>query len=132
MGAQHAKVYDIAKSAVLAHDVKEVREFTTYNPYASESWFYGETKVKGYKIVIRAAVREHENVVELFAASTEAKAVTGLLAELNRQLVTDLESKLPGTTIEQVLDDTFKEKVQAQAQTARLSTDEIGAGETEI
>ncbi|HEX9710593.1 MAG TPA: hypothetical protein VGB42_11595 [Candidatus Thermoplasmatota archaeon] len=132
MGAQHSKVYDVAKSAVSAHDVKEVREFLTYNPYAAECWFYGETKVKGYKIVIRAAVREQENVVELFAASTEAKAVTGLLAELNRQLVTDLESKLPGTSVEQVLDDTFKERVQAQAQTARLSVDEIGAGETEM
>ncbi len=132
VGAAHPKVYDIAKSAVLAHDVKEVREFLSYNPYAAECWFYGETKVKGYKIVIRAAVREGENVVELFAASTEAKAVTGLLAELNRQLVTDLETKLPGTTVEQVLDDTFKEKVQAQAQTAKLSVDEIGAGETEI
>jgi hypothetical protein len=132
MGATHGKVYDIAKSAVLAHDVKEVREFLSYNPYGAECWFYGETKVKGYKIVIRAAVREQENVVELFSASTEAKAVTGLLAELNRQLVTDLESKLPGTSVEQVLDDTFKEKVQAQAQTAKLSVDEIGAGETEI
>jgi len=132
MGVRHEKVYDIAKSAVSAHDVKEVREFKGYNPFHAECWFYGETKVKGYKIVIRAAVREQDNFVEFFAASTEAKAVTGLLAELNRQLTEDLESKLPGAHVDQVLDEQFKQKVQAAAQIARLAKEDVEAGETDI
>jgi hypothetical protein len=130
-GIKYEKIYDIARSAVVAHDVKEVREFKSYNPYAGECWFYGETKVKGYKIVIRVAVREKVNVIEYFAASTEAKAVTGLLAELSHQLNTDLETHLPGVQLDQVFDETFKAKVQQQAQIARLAED-VAAGETEI
>jgi hypothetical protein len=131
MGTKHQKIFEIAKSAVLAHDVKEVREFKSYNPFSAECWFYGETKVKGYKIVIRVAVREGDNFIEYFAASSEVRAVTGLLAELNHQLATDLETNLPGVTLEQVFDEAFKKKVQAQAQIGKLAED-VAAGETEI
>ena len=130
-GTKYEKMFELAKSAVLAHDVKEVREFKSYNPYSAEVWFYGETKVKGYKIVIRTAVREKENIVELFAASSEVRAVTGLLAELNHQLATDLETHMPGIELEQVLDETLKAKVQAQAQIGKLAED-VAAGETEV
>lgn len=130
LGVKHQKIFDLAKSAVVAHDVKEVREFKSYNPFSAEVWFYGETKVKGYKIVIRTAVREADNVIEFFAASSEVRAVTGLLAELNHQLAADLETNLPGVTLDQVFDETFKKKVQAQAQIGKLA-DEVAAGETE-
>jgi hypothetical protein len=130
-GTKYEKIYDLAKSSVLAHDVKEVREFKAYNPYAAECWFYGETKVKGYKIVIRTAVREKDNIVEFFSASTEVRAVTGLLAELNHQLATDLETHLPGVSLVQVLDEQIKARVQAQAQLGKLAED-VAAGETDV
>jgi len=130
-GVKYDKIYELAKSSVLAHDVKEVREFKGYNPFSSECWFYGETKVKGYKIVIRTAVREKDNIIEFFAASTEVRAVTGLLAELNHQLATDLETHLPGVSLEQVLDEQLKARVQAQAQIGKLAED-VAAGETEV
>jgi hypothetical protein len=130
-GTKYEKMFDLAKSSVLAHDVKEVREFKSYNPYSAECWFYGETKVKGYKIVIRTAVREKENVLEFFAASSEVRAVTGLLAELNHQLATDMETHMPGVSLEQVLDEQLKARVQAQAQIGKLAED-VAAGETEV
>ena len=127
---KHKDIFDVAKSVVLSHDVHMVREFVSYNPFSGEAWFYGETKVKNYKIVIRAAVRE-DNTIEFFAASTVIKAVTGLLAEFNHTLMSMIVERYSDVKIEQVYDEAKKHEIQAKSLVERLGEGEAGAGETE-
>ncbi len=127
---KHKDIFDVCKSVVLSHDVHMVREFVSYNPFSGEAWFYGETKVKGYKIVIRAAVRE-DNTIEFFAASSTIKAVTGLLAEFNHTLVSMIAERYADVKIEQVYDEAKKHEIQAKSLVDRLGEGEAGAGETE-
>ncbi len=127
---KYKDIFDVAKSVVLSHDVHMVREFVSYNPFSGEAWFYGETKVKNYKIVIRAAVRE-DNTIEFFAASTVIKAVTGLLAEFNHTLVSMIVERYSDVKIEQVYDEATKHAIQSKALVDKLGESEAGAGETE-
>jgi len=127
---KHKDIFDVCKGVVLSHDVHMVREFVSYNPFAGEAWFYGETKVKGYKIVIRAAVRE-DNTIEFFAASSVIKAVTGLLAEFNHTLVSMIVERYSDVKIEQLYDEAKKHEIQGKSLVERLGESEAGAGETE-
>jgi len=80
-------VLSLGKAAVGDRDVQLVREFAQGGPpFYAEVWYYGETKVKGYQIVLRLGVVEEERALEFFAASTAIEPVTGLLAELRREL----------------------------------------------
>ena len=77
--------------------MKFVREFFDEKPnWLGEAWFYGETKVKGYKIVIRVTVREDSHTAEFFVASQEMEVITGLLAELGHSLNRMLKEKYMG------------------------------------
>ncbi|NIP34446.1 MAG: hypothetical protein GWN18_05870, partial [Thermoplasmata archaeon] len=49
-------------------------------------WYYGETQVKGYQMVMRLGVLADRGVLEFFAASTDMEPITGLLAEFRREL----------------------------------------------
>jgi len=69
-------------------DVQLVREFVSEaQPYEAEVWYYGETQVKGYKMVMRLRVLEDGRVLEFFAASSAMEPITGLLAEFRRDLL---------------------------------------------
>jgi hypothetical protein len=81
------QVFEACKQAVLAQDVRLVREFVTERPYRAEAWFYGETKVKQSPTVIWTAVFGSERVAQFSVASSAHAAITGLLAELGRRLV---------------------------------------------
>jgi hypothetical protein len=127
---KHKDIFEVCRQVVLSHDVHMVREFVTYNPFSGEAWFYGETKVKGYKIVIRTAVRE-DNMIEFFAASTVIKAVTGLLAEFNHTLVSMVVERYSDVKIEQIYDEGTKHQVQSKALVDKLGEGEATAGETD-
>jgi hypothetical protein len=80
-------VLTLGKAAMGGTDVQLVREYVVRGPpYNAEVWYYGETKVHGYQIVIRLGVIEERGALEMFAASTAMEPVTGLLAELRREL----------------------------------------------
>ena len=82
-------VLTLGKAAMGGTDVQLVREYVVRGPpFNAEVWYYGETKVHGYRIVIRLGVIEERGVLEMFAASTAMEPVTGLLAELRRELDT--------------------------------------------
>jgi hypothetical protein len=81
------QVFEACKQAVLAQDVRLVREFVTERPFHAEAWFYGETKVKQSPTVIWTAVFGAERVAQFSVASSAHAAITGLLAELGRRLV---------------------------------------------
>jgi len=91
------QAFELCKGVVHLHDVKFVREFFEEKPnWLGEAWFYGETKVKGYKIVIRVTVREDSHTAEFFVASQEMEVITGLLAELGHSLNRMLKEKYMG------------------------------------
>ena len=91
------QAFELCKGVVHLHDVKFVREFFEESPtWLGEAWFYGETKVKGYKIVIRVTVREDSHTSEFFVASQEMEVITGLLAELGHSLNRMLKEKYMG------------------------------------
>jgi len=91
------QAFELCKGVVHLHDVKFVREFFDNTPsWMGEAWFYGETKVKGYKIVIRVTAREDSHTSEFFVASQEMEVITGLLAELGHSLNRMLKEKYMG------------------------------------
>ncbi len=96
-GLAPSQAFELCKGVVHLHDVKFVREFFEEAPtWLGEAWFYGETKVKGYKIVIRVTVREDSHTAEFFVASQEMEVITGLLAELGHSLNRMLKEKYMG------------------------------------
>jgi hypothetical protein len=116
MHMAHEHVYALVREVVQRHDVKLVRDFTRHNPFQGEAWFYGETKVKAYKVVIRASVHQQDNAIEYFVAADSTAAITGLLAEFQHtfnQLIIDRYSEL---AVELVMEDDVKAAVAAKAE----------------
>jgi hypothetical protein len=128
---KYKDVFDLIKSVVNAHDVQQVREFTKYNPFQGEAWFYGETKVKGYKIVIRASVIEEGTSIEFFAASTNMKAITGLLAEFNHTLNSMVIEKYSDLKIALTFDAEKKAEIEKKSLMSAMGSAELEGGETE-
>jgi len=81
------QVFQSCKEAILAQDIRLVKEFVTERPYRAEAWFFGETMIKHSPMVIWTAVFGHERVAQFSAASNAQASITGLLAELGRRLV---------------------------------------------
>jgi hypothetical protein len=89
----------LSKEVIRSHDVRFVREFTESEEegaYHGEAWFYGVTKVKKDKMVIRASIWEDRKTVEFFVASGRIESITGLLAELGQNLNKTLKEKYLG------------------------------------
>ncbi len=127
----YEELFSLAKEVVLAHDVHLVRDFIKQEPYHGEAWFYGETKVKGYKIVIRASVMEDGKRIEFFAASTAIPAITGLLAEFNHTLIQLIGRKHATLKLESEFDEQVKVDIQKKSLMAKMSAGELEGGETD-
>jgi len=90
-------ILGLAKAALGERVIQLVREYVKEGPpFYAEVWYYGETKVKGYQIVMRLGVVEEKGVLELFAASTAMEPIAGLLAEFRRDLIEVLSREAPG------------------------------------
>jgi len=83
-GLEFQRAAEICRDTVLGHDLKFIREFIEHDidDPEIETWYYGTTKVKKQKVVIKASSRKKTNTVELFAACEDKKILTGFLAEL--------------------------------------------------
>jgi len=91
-------ILEVGKKALSGIDIQLVREFVTEGPpFEAEVWYYGETQVKGYQMVMRVGVLEEKGVLEFFVASTDMEPLTGLLAEFRREFEWALEEQFPGT-----------------------------------
>jgi hypothetical protein len=86
-------IYRMVKSVLAGYDIAFVQEFINETPFIGEAWYYGETKIYDYKVVVRATVREADNSVEFFVAATLPMTITGLLAELSRMFIMKLDEK---------------------------------------
>jgi fibronectin type 3 domain-containing protein len=96
----------IGKRALGKVRVKLVREYVDPGPpYEAEVWYYGETRDKGYKVVMRLRVLEEDRLLEFFAASSAMEPVTGLLAELRMDLIDVLREKYRVEEAEEVARD---------------------------
>jgi outer membrane protein assembly factor BamB len=113
-------IHALCKEVVLAHDIRVVREFVDRSPYRSELWCYGETKAKGWKMVIRAAVDSDPGLVEFFTAGPDMKPVAGLLAEFNRTLVGLASERSQVGMLEPIFDESIKRRVQLKVNLNRL------------
>ena len=92
-----AEAFKVGKLALGGFEVQAVREFVEAGPpYEAEAWYYGETKVKGYKMAMRLAVVEDRQALEFFVASTAMEPITGMLAEFRRELDKVLEERYRG------------------------------------
>ncbi len=103
------EAFEVAKSAVSGRSVNFVREFSTPTPYQGEAWYYAVTKGTRMQMVIKVAVREDTNSIEIFAASQSEEALTGLLAELGHDLTNKLKEK--GMPAVQVTNVTIKDSI---------------------
>jgi hypothetical protein len=89
-------VFDLGKQAMGMSAVQLVRESVVSGPpYEAEAWYYGETKVKGYQMVMRLCVVEERQALELFIASTTMGPITGLLSEFRRELQRVVDERSP-------------------------------------
>jgi hypothetical protein len=107
-----ADAFALGKRAIEGHDVRFVREFGEKEPFKAEAWYYGKTKGREARLVIRVSVRGEGRTLEFFVASNSRLAVTGLLAELRSDLVKRQKESAPAVQrMEQVVDLSIKEKL---------------------
>jgi hypothetical protein len=119
----------VGKSAVGGSDIQLVREFVVEGPpFQAEVWYYGETKVKGYQMVMRLSVLEDKRAIEFFVASTAMEPVTGLLAEFRRDLELLLQEKFAGQVkVQTVRDEVLRHEIEMR----ELFLFTFGDGETQ-
>lgn len=92
--------FDIVKLANLSRDIVErravchVRTLYTRDGGKCEMWYYGKTKVTKDEIIIKVSFIRADQTLEIFAATRNSEALTGLLAELGREIIDAIESKI--------------------------------------
>jgi len=94
-GIQPVEAFDLAKSVANGRSIQFVREFKKSDPLHVEAWYYGVTKVKGTRIVIRISTGHSRTAgtIELFAATSHNDVLVGLLAELGHDLAAKLKER---------------------------------------
>jgi hypothetical protein len=107
----------IGKQALGGGDTRLVREFVEPGPpYRAEAWYYGKTKVRGYQMVIRIGVVQENRVMEIFVASTAMEPITGLIAEVRKELERIVKEEYPpGTLLEPSQDETIRTELKVRA-----------------
>jgi formylglycine-generating enzyme required for sulfatase activity len=82
----------LAREVIERHDVRHLRTLYTLDGKTLEIWYYGRTKVNRDDIIISFSALAEDRTIELFAATQNAGVLTGLLAELGRDLKQTIES----------------------------------------
>jgi formylglycine-generating enzyme required for sulfatase activity len=90
------KLAAFAREAVEKHDVRHISTLHTRDGQTCEIWYYGRTKVHRDDIVLRISILTGHSRMELFAATRSAEALTGLLAEVGRDLKQIVEDRISG------------------------------------
>ena len=91
------------------HDVRHIRTLHTKDGRNCEIWYYGKTKIHKDDIVIRISIAAEKCILELFAATRSAEVLTGLLAEIERDLKHGVEFRVSGK--DNVINVTIKDSV---------------------
>lgn len=93
------KLATLAREVVEKHDVRHIRTLHTRDNKTCEIWYYGRTKVTKDDIVIKISILAESHTMELFSATRSAETLTGLLAEIGRDLKKIVESKANGRVV---------------------------------
>jgi len=88
------KVYSLAREAVLAHNVKLVKEFTTPEPFVAEAWFYGQTAENKEDMIIKVLSDSKAGVAQAWVASSNLGTQTGLISEVGNLLAKRMKDVL--------------------------------------
>ena len=96
IGFNVEKLTSLAREVIEKHDVRHVRTLHTRDEKTTEVWYYGTTKVTKDAIVIKISIFKEQYTMELFAATRNSETLTGLLAEVGRDLKEAVESKTSG------------------------------------
>lgn len=122
-GITLSKAFDLAREVMSGRDVFLVRDHITYQPFQAVAWYFGETKVEKHRIVVKIEIDEKEKVIVLFAATDNGKVLTGLLAEMGRNLRERLEREGKTTTL--VTNIQIRDSIINRSNLS-LSEDEVG------
>ncbi|GFO96672.1 hypothetical protein ig2599ANME_0861 [groundwater metagenome] len=79
------------RDVVLLHDVRHIKTFKTTDEMTYEAWYYGKTKFTKKDLVIKCSVRRDTESIEVFASGNDPGDITGLLAEIGRNLTKEFE-----------------------------------------
>ncbi|VVB91469.1 Uncharacterised protein [uncultured archaeon] len=86
-----AELLVACRDAVLLHDVRHIKTFKTTDEKTYEAWYYGKTKVTKKDLVIKCCLRRDTDSIEVFASGNDPGDITGLLAEIGRNLTKEFE-----------------------------------------
>jgi len=86
-----AELLGTCRDVVLLHDVRHIKTFKTTDEITYEAWYYGKTKVTKKDLVIKCCLRRDTESIEVFAAGDDPSDITGLLAEIGRNLAKEFE-----------------------------------------
>ena len=110
IGFDIEKLKNSCREVIQKHDVKHIRTLSTKDGTICELWYYGKTKVNSYDIVIRITLASETGSIELFAATQTAESLTGLLAEIGRELKGAVEDGVTGN-VQQVINVSIKDSI---------------------
>lgn len=89
-----SKLKSRLQGAVQNYDIRHLRTLHTNDEEQYEMWFYSSTKVNGSDIVLRLSISSKDRTVELFAATKDAGSLTGLLADMGREVQRSIEKEI--------------------------------------
>ncbi len=81
----------ICQGVIQLHDVHHIKTFKTTDEKTYEEWFYGKTKVTKKDLVIKSCISRDIESIEVFVAGNDPSDITGLLAEIGRNLTREFE-----------------------------------------
>jgi tetratricopeptide (TPR) repeat protein len=81
-------IVTLCRGSLQSHDIQHIS--TLIRESVTELWYYGRTKVTLKDIVIKLGIVKDRDCVEITAWSNDSKDLTGLLAELSRNITEDL------------------------------------------
>lgn len=86
-----SELMGLCERAIRLHDVRHVKTFKTTDGQSYEAWYYGRTKVTKKDLVIKISIYRDTESIEVFAAGDDPSDITGLLAEIGRNLARQFE-----------------------------------------
>jgi len=93
LGLNIKDTFMTCRELIFKFNTKIIHKIIKSNPDIIEAWFYSESLDAKCKFAIKIRIEEGTNSIELFIASSNNAALTGLLTDLLYHLNKDLQSK---------------------------------------
>ena len=93
-GMDFRRIYTLAREAVMAHNVKLVKEFVEPEPFLGEGWFYGQAAETKEEMVIKVLMDQGKGAVQLWVASNNLATLTGLIAEMGSVIARKMQEAM--------------------------------------